>query len=196
MNKKVTKTSSANPNVTSSPSSEADFNDTIAKNRALLLLDPDLVPAPPRGFVATNVSIRSRRLRRLSDELRAEAEDALTEASTLDLSTLLGKRAPDPARAVALAERMTQSANLVARAERLVRYASEADEIVVNDAIVYLEAIRGEYEHEAKHDPNVVQHFSALRRLFESRSAAISKGMARAAERAASEEEATEFETE
>jgi len=170
--------------------SEADFNDTIARNRAMSMIDPNRIPPTPEGFVATDSTIRVRRLRRLSDEHRSEAHDALVEASKLDLTAVLGKRAPDSARALTLAERMSQSGMVAARAERLARYANEMDEIALNDALVFLEALFSEYEHEAKHDPNVAQHFPAMIRLFESRSAAIAKGIARSvAERATSDEE-------
>jgi hypothetical protein len=67
----------------------------------------------------------------------------LHEASALDLQALLGKHAPEPKRAAVLAERMTQSEALLARATRLLEYAQEIDEIVRSDALVFLEvAIR------------------------------------------------------
>jgi hypothetical protein len=189
MPKKISKKTISSSQSASS-ASEADFNDTIARNRALPILSPDLVPAPPAGFVGTDGSIRARRLRRLSDELRAEARDALIEVSQLDLAQLLGRRAPDASRGAVLAERMAQSAMLTARAERLVRYCHEVDEIVLNDALVFLQAVQGEYEHEAAHDQSIAAQFPALIRLFEARSAAIAKGIARsAAEQAAANED-------
>jgi hypothetical protein len=176
----TTKTNAASaPLATSSVGGEADFDDTIAKNRALPLLDPDLIPARPHGFTLTDPKVRLRRLRRLADEHRAEGHDALVEASKVDLRAVLGKRAPDPKRATGLAERMKQSAALVARAERLLQYANECDEIVLSDALVFLQAVNKEYAHEVTHDPNVAEHFTALAKLFEARSTAISEGMAR-----------------
>ena len=173
--------------------SEADFDDTIAKNRALPLLHPDLIPARPHGFAPTDPKVRLRRLRRLADEHRAEGHDALVEASKVDLRGILGKRAPDPRRAAALAERMAQSAALVARAERLLQYANESDEIALSDALVFLEAANREYAHEVTHDPNVAEHFPALVKLFEARSTAISEGIARKnAENAAKKAEKAE----
>jgi len=185
----ITSDSTSTPNPSSNPVSEADFNDTIAINRGLPLVAAALVPTPPSGFVPTDAATRARRLRRLSDEHRSEARDALVEASRLDLAGLLGKRAPDSARALVLADRMTKSEMLAARAEQLTRYSDEVDEIAMNDALTFLESIRNEYEHEAGHDPSIAMHFPALRRLFDSRSAAISKGIARsAAERATVED--------
>jgi hypothetical protein len=159
--------------------SEADFDDTIAKNRALPLLAPESIPTRPHGFVATDPKVRARRLRRVADDHRAEGHDALLEVSKVDLRALLGKRAPDPKRAAALAERLEQSAALVARAERVLQYANEIEEIALSDALVLLEATHKEVEHEASHDPNVADHFPALTKLFAARSTAIVEGIAR-----------------
>jgi hypothetical protein len=166
--------------------SEADFDDTIAKNRALPLLDPESIPARPKGFVSTDPKVRLRRLRRLADEHRAEGHDALVESSKLDLRAILGKRAPDPRRAAVLAERMSQSGALVARAERLLQYAKEMDEIALSDALLFLDAVNKEQEHEASHDPDVSEHFRALIKLYQARSSIIVEGIARrSAEKAA-----------
>jgi hypothetical protein len=172
--------------VAESYGSEADFDDTIAKNRALPLLAPESVPSRPQGFVATDPMVRAQRLRRVADDHRAEGHDALLEMSRVDLRALLGKRAPEPKRAAVLAERLEQSATLVARAERLLQYANEIEEIALSDALVLLEATFKEVEHEASHDPNVADHFPALLKLFAARSTAIAEGLARkSAEKAA-----------
>jgi hypothetical protein len=160
--------------------SEADFDDTIAQNRALAILDPGVVPARPQGFKSTDPDVRARRLRRLSGEHRAEGLAALHEASSLDLQALLGKHAPDPARATVLAERMTQSEGLLARAARLLEYAREIDEIVRSDALVFLEVENRKYTQAAEDEPTLSDQFPALIKLFASRSAAIAAGIARA----------------
>ncbi|MFS8071560.1 MAG: hypothetical protein ACMG6S_34765, partial [Byssovorax sp.] len=46
------------------PAPEADFNDTIAHNRSLPLLDTQAVPHPPRGYRPTDPDVRRARLRR------------------------------------------------------------------------------------------------------------------------------------
>ena len=109
-----------------SPSaSEADFDDTIARNRALASPDPSKVPTPPTAYRATDPDIRNRRLRRLAAELRAEAADALREAAKRDLKADLGKHAPDPTRAPALLERMTSTGRFVTAVQTLLAYARE-----------------------------------------------------------------------
>jgi hypothetical protein len=160
--------------------SEADFDDTIAQNRALPILDPGTLPARPPGFKPTDPDTRNRRLRRLADDHRAEGLAALQEASARDLQALLGKHAPDPKRAAVLAERMAQSETLLARAERLLEYAQEIDEIVRSDALVFLEVENKKYTQAAEDEPNLADQFSALIKLFEARSAAIAEGIARA----------------
>jgi len=112
------------------------------------LLDPDKIPARPHGFIATDPKVRARRLRRLADDHRADGHDALLEASKLDLGLILGKRAPEPRRTAVLAERVTRSATLIARAERLLQYAKELDEISLSDALLLLEAMKREVDHE------------------------------------------------
>ncbi len=119
---------------------EADFDDTIAQNRALPILDPASLPRPPVGFRPTDPDVRNRRLRKLSTELRAEAIDALTEAGGRNMQADLGKYAPDPKRAQVLAERLQVTGKLVAVAQGLLSYAREVDQIALSDALLLLEA--------------------------------------------------------
>src|SRR5690349_6269611 len=67
-----------------------DFDDTIACNRGIQPVDPEAIPSPPAGFRATDPDERARRLRRLASHQRAEAIDALYEASGRDLQADLG----------------------------------------------------------------------------------------------------------
>src|ERR1043166_8805639 len=108
-------------------SPEPDFTDCIAITRGLKLLDPSTVPLPPHRYRATDPVERSRRIRYVSGELRSEAIDALREAGGRDLQADLGRFAPEPQRAQALVERLTQSGELVARAQALLDYAKESD---------------------------------------------------------------------
>ena len=173
---KATKASS--PRSTDSP--EADFNDTIAANRGLKLLDPSTVPHPPPGYRATNADERARRIRRLAAELRSEAMDALREAAGRDLQAELGRFAPESKRAVALVDRLTTTGELVARAQTLLDYAKESDQIAMSDALVFLEAERKQYENAVEHEASLSAHYRALVKLFDMRSGAIADGMARA----------------
>lgn len=172
--------------------SEADFDDSIARNRALALIAPDAVPAPTSGFRPTDSSIRKRRLRRLADATRAEGLAALNEAAQRDLKKDLGKYAPDPQRASVLAERMVQTGALVLRAQRLYNFAKEMDEIALSDGLVFLEAENKEFVHAVEREPDLVDHYAALKKLFALRGAAISEGIARSkkADEEADEEEA------
>jgi hypothetical protein len=181
MNTKASKTQGPKASAqVESYASEADFDDTIAQNRALPILDPGAIPARPPSFRSTDPVIRNRRLRRLADLDRAEGLAALHEASALDLQALLGKHAPEPKRAAVLAERMTQSEALLARATRLLEYAQEIDEIVRSDALVFLEVANKKFTQAAEDEANLADQFPALIKLFEARSAAIAEGIARA----------------
>jgi hypothetical protein len=159
---------------------EADFTDSIARNRGLKLLDPSSVPHPPHAYRSTDPNERARRLRRLSGELRAEAEEALREAGGRDLQAELGRFAPEPGRALSLVERLNTTAELVARAQALLEYARESDQIAMSDALLFLEAERKQYDNAVAHDASLSAHYRALGRLFEMRSGAIAGGMARA----------------
>jgi hypothetical protein len=159
---------------------KADFNDTIAHNRGLKLLDPNTVPHPPPGYRSTDPDERARRIRRLSGELRSEAMDALREAGGRDLQAELGRFAPEPKRATALVERLNNTGELVARAQALLDYAKESDQIAMSDALLFLEAERKQYENALEHEASLSASYRALAKLFEMRSGAIAEGIARA----------------
>lgn len=158
---------------------EADFDDTIAHNRALKILDPNAVPEPPKGYRPTDPEIRNRRLRRLAGDLRSEAMDALREGGGRDLQAELGKYAPDPKRAGPIVERLVQSEQLVAAAQTLLNYAREVDQIAMSDALVFLEAENKHFAHAVEHEPALDARYPALKRLFAFRAGAISEGIAR-----------------
>ena len=165
---------------------EADFDDTIAKNRAIPVVSDGLIPAIPRGYRPTDPDIRRRRLRRMAGELRAEAVLALLEAANKGpaLQADLGKHAPAAARAQALVERIDQTGKLVAAIQPLLDYAGELDEIVLSDIVIFLEAENKEFLHEVEHSPTLATRYPALRKFMDTRAAAISEGMARAAKAA------------
>jgi hypothetical protein len=165
---------------TALPAPEADFDDTIAHNRSLPLLDHQAIPHPPRGYRPTNPDIRRARLRRFAGDLRSESMDALREAASRDLQAELGRFAPDPQRAAALAERLTLTGEAVARAEALLAYAREIDQIALSDAFLILDLENKQYTNAVAHDPSLLAHYRALVKLFEARSGAITEGIARA----------------
>jgi hypothetical protein len=167
------------------PAPEADFDDTIAKNRALPILDPAHVPRPPKGYHATDPETRGKRLRRLAGELRSEAGDALREASKRDLKHDLGKFAPDPARAAGLLERITTSGDLVNAAQTLLSYAKEIDQIAMSDTLVFLETENKQLTNALEHEPGLATSYPALAKLFSARADAIVEGIARAKDEAA-----------
>jgi hypothetical protein len=161
------------------PTPEADFDDTIAHNRGLQLLAPTAVPYPPSGYRPTDAESRLRRLRRISGELRSEAREALHEAGGRDLQAELGRFAPEPRRAVVLAERLGITGDLVARAQALLDYAKESDQIAMSDALVFLESEHKQYLNAIGYDATLTPHYRALVALFEMRSGAIAEGIAR-----------------
>ena len=167
--------------------SEADFDDTIARNRALPSPDAAKVPVPPSAYRPTDPEVRKRRLRRLSAELRSEAGDALREATKRDLKADLGKHAPDPTRAPALLERMTASGQFVAAVQSLLAYAREIDQIAMSDVLIFLEAENKELVHALDHEPALAARYTALQQLFTARAGAIAEGMARAKDGAVAE---------
>jgi hypothetical protein len=160
--------------------SEADFNDTIARNRGLPLVDPATVPRAPAGFRSTDPVERMRRIRWLSSDLRAEAEAALSEGGKRDLRAELGQFAPDPQRATMLADRVSRTGDMVALVEALLAYAKEVDQIAMSDALMFLEAERKQYLNAVEHNEGLATSYRALVSLFEMRSGAIAEGIARA----------------
>lgn len=162
------------------PAPEADFDDTIAHNRSLPLLDTQALPHPPRGYRPTDPDVRRTRLRRFAGDLRSESMEALREAANRDLRTDLGRFAPDPQRAAALADRLTTTGEAVARAEALLAYAREIDQIALSDAFLFLDLENKQYTNAVEHDPSLLAHYRALVKLFEARSVAITEGIARA----------------
>jgi hypothetical protein len=167
------------------PVPEADFDDTIAHNRALAVLDPAHVPRPPKAYRATDPDTRKRRLRRLAAELRSEAGDALREAQKRDIKHDLGKYAPDPAKAPALLDRITATGELVNAAQTLLDYAKEIDQIALSDTLVFLEAENKQLVHALDHEPGLATSYPALIKLFAARGDAIAEGIARAKDEAA-----------
>ena len=164
---------------------EADFDDTIAHNRAVPILDAGKVPRPPKEYRATDPDTRTRRLRRVAADHRSEAADALREAGGRDMTADLGRHAPDSKRAPVLLERLTQTGALVTAAQALLTYAREMDQIALSDAFVFLEKANKELVHTLDHEPNLAIHYAALQKLFAARSDAIAEGMARAKDQAA-----------
>lgn len=160
--------------------SEAYFNDTIARNRAIALLDLAAVPHVPTEYKPTDPVERTRRFRWLSTDLRAEATLALREAAQHDLKAELGRFAPAPERATAIADRVDHTGEMVARAETLLAYAREVDQIAMSDALMFLEAEQKQYVNAVQEEPGLVKNYRALARLFEMRSGAIAEGIARA----------------
>ena len=159
---------------------EAGFNDTIAHNRGLKLIELSTVPHLPAGFRSTDPVERMRRFRWLSSDLRAEAAAALTEGGKRDLRAELGQFAPDPQRATMLAGRVEHTGELVALFEVLLAYAKEVDQIAMSDALMFLEAEQKQYLNAVEHNEGLVTRYRALVRLFEMRSGAIADGIARA----------------
>jgi hypothetical protein len=106
--------------------------------------------------------------------------DALREAANRDLRDELGRFAPEPQRAAALVERLSTTGEAVARAEALLAYAREIDQIALSDAFLLLELENKQYANAVEHDPSLLAHYRALVKLFEARSVAIASGIARA----------------
>jgi len=169
----------AQPEAAPAHTPEADFDDTIAHNRALKLLDLKAVPDPPKGYRPTDPDTRNRRLRRLAGDLRSEAMDALREGGGRDLQGELGKYAPDPKRAASIIERLSQSEKLVAAAQALLNYAREVDQIAMSDALVFLEAENKQFAHAVEHESALDARYPALKKLFAFRAGAIAEGIAR-----------------
>jgi hypothetical protein len=179
------KSSKNSKNVESPVVPEADFDDTIAHNRAVAVLDAASVPKPPAGYYPTDSDTRNRRLRKLATEHRAEAVNALREAAGKDLKADLGKYAPDPKRAEHLADRLSRSGKLLAAAQSLLSYAKEIDQIVLSDALLFLEAENKHLSYALEHEPPLFTSYPELRALFDARTVAILEGRARAAKEAA-----------
>ncbi|MFO0589644.1 MAG: hypothetical protein U0441_19050 [Polyangiaceae bacterium] len=167
--------------------SEPDFDDTIARNRVVTILDAASVPRPPVEYKPTNPDARRRRLRAIAADHRAESVAALQEASQRDLRSDLGKYAPEPARAAALAERLNRTGKLVSAAQTLLTYAKEMEQIALSDAILFLEAENKQLQVAIEHEPHLSDSYTALQRFFDGRNTDITDGIARSNEMAVME---------
>src|SRR5262245_25293415 len=93
---------------TSTLTSEAALDDTLATNRTLPVTPAAQIPGVPAAYRATDGDVRRRRLRRLEANLFAQALSALAEVAARGalVAQDLGKYVPDPARAAALLARL------------------------------------------------------------------------------------------
>lgn len=158
------------------------FDDAITKNRACPLPPPASVPSPPKGYRPTAAVTRSRRLRKLADELRAETLVALGELTTHGpgVKDDLGRYAPEPAHIVNVRERLTTSGQLVAAAETLLGFANEMDQIARSDAVQILESVHKLLQTALPHNPKLAERYRGVTEIFGAVGAAIAKGRARA----------------
>jgi hypothetical protein len=171
---------------------EADFDDTIAKNRVLPVLSAASIPSPPNGYRPTNPDTRGRRLRPLAADLVSEAGDALRAIEGRDLKADLGKYAPDGSRAPALLARMKQTSDLVTSVQSLLTYAKELDQIARSDALRFLESVNKSLGDAVDHDPTLATKYMAVQKLFTARSEAIAEGMVRSKEQVAADKAAAD----
>jgi hypothetical protein len=145
---------------------DPDFEDVVSINRSVPVVDPLTVPRPPLGYRATDPDVRSRRLRKLSAEHRAEALDALHEASQRFVDAPFGSNAPEQARAKGLRDRLVQTGALVVAAQSLLNYAKELDQVAMSDAVLFLEEEHRVLLHALPHEPDLAAHYPALITLF------------------------------
>ena len=157
---------------------EADFEDSIAKNRAVPIIDAAKVPRPPADYRPTDPDTRNKRLRKLAGEHGAETLAALNNVANRDLKADFGKHAPDPKRSIALAERLNKTSALLTAARALYFHARELNQIARSDALVYLEKVNKMLVSTVDDHPALADDYESLRALFEARGEAIAEGRA------------------
>ncbi|HLH27728.1 MAG TPA: hypothetical protein VKW77_02355 [Acidimicrobiales bacterium] len=185
-----TKSGSA-PSPSAAPASQAALDDTIAVNRTVDVVAANTVPGPAAGFRPTDAETRKRQLRRIAETLVSEAMDAGREANenAHRMKDDLGKHAPDGRHAGALVARLEQIQSGRRRAETLVGYYQEIEEIALSDLEVFLVAENREFEHAVSHEPQLADVYPLLVKYFAAKAAAISEGKRSARQTAATIEE-------
>ncbi|HEX2574496.1 MAG TPA: hypothetical protein VH877_33425 [Polyangia bacterium] len=155
--------------------------DTVTVNRGLPLVDPKLLPSPPDEFRLTPADDK-RSMLKIPETQRAEYLASLSEAADKGpkLQVDLGRFAPPAEQAGAILQR----ANIVRagkrRAQSLLSYYEELEDINNHDAMTFLSKVRGEFEHTAERLPQLKDEYPALVTLIGQRRDAILEGRARA----------------
>ena len=157
-------------------------SDTLAHNRHLAAPAAELIPKVPDGYIPTPVDEGKRRLRRLSDSLRAEALDALSELDENRdrIGTDLGDLAPDPAAAGQLLPRLRTVRETLGATEALLAFLHELEDIAHSDAVELLEAAHQELSHRLPKLPQLATVYPRLLALIQQRNDAVAEGIARA----------------
>ena len=156
--------------------------DSIHRNRILPTTPPSAIPEVPKGFAPTTTTEKSRRLRRLADTLRAEANEALDEVvkNQGTYNQDFGDVAPSINNVKDLGNEIRTTEETLKKLESLMAFHTEKLEILRHDQLEFLGAVNDEYEHRKNKIPALRGRYSRLEKLFSARSDAIAEGIARA----------------
>ncbi|HRI53421.1 MAG TPA: hypothetical protein PLW65_24915 [Pseudomonadota bacterium] len=157
-------------------------SDTLAHNRHLAAPAAALIPKVPEGFIPTPPDESKRRLRRLSDSLRAEALAALGELTQNRdrIDADLGDLAPDPAVAAQLLPRLQTVRETIGATEALLTFLHELEDIAHSDAVELLESAHQELSHRLRKLPQLATVYPQLLAFIQQRNDAVAEGIARA----------------
>ena len=165
--------------------SQAALGDTIATNRALEIPPISSLPTLPEGYKPTETKVLQKSLRRIPEASRAEALSALEDCAQRGdkLKSDLGPDVPPAASAQALIDRLKALRNSKARLRAQLECYEELEDIAHHDTVLYLEAVRTEYEHFQKKRPHLSQEFPNFEAFFAERGEAVRRGKAEAQEK-------------
>ncbi len=174
--------SSKKPSAHSAKAVAVPPSDTLAHNRHLAAPAAELIPKVPDGYIPTPADESKRRLRRLSDGLRAEALAALAELAEnrARIGADLGDLAPDPAEAAQLLPRLRTVRETIVATESLLTFLHELEDIAHSDAVELLEAAHQELSHRLRKLPQLATVYPHLVALIQQRNDAVAEGIARA----------------
>lgn len=155
--------------------------DAVAITRALPLVEPGTVPTPPQGFRLSDAEIK-RALLKLPEQLRAEALSTLAEAADkgAQLQLDLGRYAPTAEQAEAILQRARVARAGQNRAQALLTYYQELEDINNHDAMTFIVNLRREFLHTAERAPEMEAQYPELAALIAQRREIVAEGRARA----------------
>lgn len=179
----TSRTRSSSPSITTSTSTTApDFDDTIDRTRKAPAVDASLLPKCSVGWRPTAPEERSRRLRHLSEDNRAEAIEAGEEIVSLaeHYESDFGSLGPDPSKIAWVMGELQRTLDAAHRIEQLRAFHAERAEILTHDLYVALTEVNREYVHRVDRVPALAERYRKLPALFAAISRDIAEGIAAA----------------
>jgi hypothetical protein len=144
-------------------------------------VDPETMPNTPQGFRVSDAEVK-RALLKLPEQLRAEVLSTLDEAAGkgVELQQDLGRYAPTAEQAEAIRQRADVARDGQRRAQALLTYFQELEDINNHDAMTFIINLRREFLHTVERAPEMEAAYPELTALIAQRREIVAEGRARA----------------